>query len=156
LLVSYAEAGYSETKESGRSVSTGTLRIIEKFDAPVTINLFVTNAGKASPEPVGRTRQVETFPGNYVRAGDANILFEIHQPTPGGDEEEAARLEGIEIEAPKKVGPFCFGTTVASLNKKVAPSYIPSIEDTLLEYEVTRSISQAIRPEAPVTGLISR
>lgn len=143
------------TEDNVHTLSEGTRRILDKIDTPVSLKLYVTADNDVMPPQLQtRAREVEAFLLDYARASGGMVAIEKYDPQPDTDEEDAARLAGIEAN-PTGRGDVYFGASVSSLDQKVTLPFIPMIPEELLEYEITRAISQVSNPEKVVVGLMS-
>ncbi|MDG2123439.1 MAG: GldG family protein, partial [Verrucomicrobiales bacterium] len=143
------------TENKVHTLSEGTRRILEKIDTPVSIKYYVTQDADVMPSfLLTRSREFEAFLRQYVRASDGNVTIEKYDPEPDTDEEDAARLEGVQANQGPK-GEVYFGCAIKSLDQKVILPYIPAISDELQEYEMTRAISQVASGSKTVVGVMS-
>lgn len=143
------------TEDNVHTLSEGTKKVIGKLDTPVSLKFYVTqDADVMPPQLLTRAREVEAFLTDYIRSSDGMLTLQKYDPQPDTDEEDAARLAGVQAN-PTQRGDIYFGLAVSCLDQKVALPYLPAIPEELLEYEITRAISEAFNPEKAVVGLIS-
>ena len=67
----------------------------------------------------------------------------------------AANLDGIEAQPINTGEKFYLGLSVSHLDKRVAIPLMSPERETLLEYDLTRAISQVSKPAKPVLGIMT-
>ncbi len=159
------------TEDNIHTLSEGTERILGKlkkssdkeagekgfkeYDTPVQLKLYVTqDKDVVPPQLETQVREVEAFLTEYVRASDGLVTLQKYDPQPDTDEEDAARLAGMQANRGPR-GDIYFGLSVSSFDNKATLPFLPAIAEELLEYEVTRAISQVANPEKTIIGVMS-
>jgi ABC-type uncharacterized transport system involved in gliding motility auxiliary subunit len=146
------------TSEKAFTLSPGTKKILGKLDSKVTIRFYCTQGDTAMP-PVLRTyaQHIEDLLGEYKEAGHGKIIVEKLNPTPDSDAEDSARLDGVSGQPTSPFGgdKIYLGVAVSMLDQKVAVPWLPPDRERLLEYDISRAITQVINPTPPVLGVMS-
>ncbi|CAN5329834.1 GldG family protein [soil metagenome] len=143
------------TEDDIHTLSEGTERILEKIDTPVQLKLYVTqDSDVVPPQLETQVREVEALLSQYVRESGGRVTLQKYDPQPDTDEEDAARLAGMQANRGPR-GDIYFGISVSSIDQKATLPFLPAISEELLEYELTRAISQVANPEKTVIGVMS-
>ncbi|MEQ1854509.1 MAG: GldG family protein, partial [Chthoniobacteraceae bacterium] len=99
ILVGAARTRVDLTKEKAYTLSDGTKAILNKLDTPVTIRFFFSKSAESSPQAVffkGYAAKVEDLLAEYKLASKGKIILEKIDPKPDSDDEDKARLNGVE------------------------------------------------------------
>ncbi|MDD5483401.1 MAG: Gldg family protein [Kiritimatiellae bacterium] len=145
------------TEEKVFTLSEGTLNLLKKLDAPVTLKYFFTRSAAATSVPLKTfARQVEDLLNEYRLAADGKIVVEIYDPEPDSDAEEWAERYGLSGQTLDLAGPavYCGLAAVKGDAVETIPVLDPRSEE-LLEYNITRMIARAANPKKPVVGVMS-
>lgn len=145
------------TDEKLYSLSDGTIRTLEKLEAPVTLNFFFNSGNPAIPTVLKNyARQVEDLLDEYRIASDGKIKIVKLDPEPDSDAEEWAKKYGLEGRPVEMFGPpIYFGlVAVAGKEEEILANLDPRTQQ-LLEYNITRMIIGIANPNKPVLGVYS-
>lgn len=152
------------TKEKAYTLSAGTRAILAKLDAPVKIHFYCTQGENSSPGAVmlkNYAKEVEDLLGEYKQASKGKLIIEKYDPEPDSDAEDSAHIDGVEGQM---IGgnilgggeKFYLGLAVSyGIDQKVAIPFLSPDRERLLEYDISRAISQVFTPEKPVVGIMS-
>jgi ABC-type uncharacterized transport system involved in gliding motility auxiliary subunit len=151
------------TKEKAYTLSAGTRAILAKLDAPVKIHFYCTQGENSTPGALmlkNYAKEVEDLLGEYKQAAKGKLIIEKYNPEPDSDAEDSAHMDGIEGQAlgnPFGGGDrFYLGLSVSyGMDQKVAIPFLSPERERLLEYDISRAISQVFTPEKPVVGIMS-
>ena len=146
------------TQEKAYTLAAGTKAILQKLDTPVKIHFYCTQGGAATPETVylkDYARQVEDLLQEYQQIAGINLVIEKFDPQPDSDAEDSARLDGLEPQPLPDGDNFFLGLSISLADSHVAIPFLSPERDLLLEYDITRAISQVIHPEKPTIGIMS-
>jgi ABC-type uncharacterized transport system involved in gliding motility auxiliary subunit len=152
------------TKERAYTLSAGTRAILAKLDAPVKIHFYCTQGENSTPGALmlkNYAKEVEDLLGEYKQAAKGKLIIEKYNPEPDSDAEDSAHLDGVEGQAlgnnPFGGGDrFYLGLSVSyGMDQKVAIPFLSPERERLLEYDISRAISQVFTPEKPVVGIMS-
>jgi ABC-type uncharacterized transport system involved in gliding motility auxiliary subunit len=146
------------TQEKAYTLSAGTKAILKKLDSPVTIRFYCSQSETATPETVylkDYARQVSDLLQEYQEIAGKNLVIKKFDPQPDSDAEDSARLDGIEPQQLAGVDPFYLGLSVSMADQRVAIPFLAPNREKLLEYDITRAISQVMNPEKATIGIMS-
>ena len=146
------------TQEKAYTLSVGTRAILQKLDTPVKIRFYCTQSDTATPETVylkDYARQVGDLLQEYQQVAGKNLVIQKFDPQPDSDAEDSARLDGLEPQQLPGEDEFYLGLSISLPGTSVAIPFLSPDREKLLEYDITRALSQVISPEKPVIGVIS-
>jgi ABC-type uncharacterized transport system involved in gliding motility auxiliary subunit len=146
------------TQEKAYTLSAGTRAILQKLDTPVKIRFYCTQSDTATPETVflkDYARQVGDLLQEYQQVAGKNLIVQKFDPQPDSDAEDSARLDGLEPQQLPGEDEFYLGLSISLPGTSVAIPFLSPDREKLLEYDITRALSQVISPQKPVIGVIS-
>lgn len=146
------------TQEKAYTLSPGTRAILRKLDTPVTIRLYFSQAEGAMPQTVflkNYGKKVEDLLAEYKEVAKGKLRIEKYDPQPDSDAEDSARLNGVDGQMLPNGDRFYLGLSVSMLDSKVAIPFLDPNRERLLEYDLSRAITQVVTPEKPVVGIMS-
>ncbi len=162
VIANYAKLRFDLTEDSVYTLSDGTRKILEKIDAPVTINFYRTRDQNDMPVVLKNyADRVEDLLAEYRQASSGRIEIKKFDPKPDSDAEDSARLDGVEgqsLGAGGLIGmgdKLYLGLAVVSLDEKVALPFLDPSRERLLEYDLTRALSHVLNPQKPNVGVMS-
>ncbi|MBI4025066.1 MAG: Gldg family protein [Verrucomicrobia bacterium] len=156
VIASLAKARVDLTSEKLYTLSPGTRAILAKLDTPIKLRFYCSRAGNALPVFLKNYAQrVEDLLAEYRQAGKGMIEVEKLDPQPDSDAEDSARLDGVDGQSVNMEDRIYLGLSVTCLDAKVAIPFLAPERERLLEYEISRAISRAVRPEKPIIGVMS-
>lgn len=139
------------------TLSDGTKSILGKLDTPVQIRYYFS---KSIPELDQGLRtyaqRVEDLLAEYRLHSKGRLEVKKLDPKPDSDAEDSATLDGVEGQMTQLGGDkIYFGLSISCLDAKVAIPFISPQRERLLEYDLTRAISQVIKPTKANLGVMS-
>jgi ABC-type uncharacterized transport system involved in gliding motility auxiliary subunit len=146
------------TQEKAYTLSAGTKAILRNLDTPVKIRFYCTQNDTATPETVylkDYARKVGDLLQEYKQIAGKNLIIEKYDPQPDSDAEDSARLDGLQPQALSGEDQFYLGLSVSLADTRVAIPFLSPDREKLLEYDITRAISQVMNPEKPTIGIMS-
>ena len=146
------------TAEKAYTLSTGTKDLLRKLDMPVKVRFYSTQAESSTPETIylkGYAKKVEDLLAEYKQVAGKNLIIEKYDPQPDSDAEDSARLDGLQSQPIPGAERFYMGLSVGLADSKVALPFLAPNRERQLEYDLSRAISQVIRPDKPVIGIMS-
>lgn len=157
LIFSRVSTRIDLTADRVYTLSEGTKTILSKLDTPVQIRFYFSQS--APDLDVGlRTyaQRVEDLLSEYRLHSKGKIEIKRLDPKPDSEAEDSANLDGVEGQAMQMGGDkIYFGMAVSCLEAKAAIPFIAPQRERLLEYDLTRAISQVVRPTKPNLGIMS-
>lgn len=158
IVTSAVKLRVDVTADKAHTLSAGTKKILGKLNSPITIRFYCTQADNAMP-PVLRTyaQHIEDMLNEYQQAAKGKIKIQKLDPKPDSDEEESARLNGVEGQATGQFGAnkIYLGIVVSIFDEKFALPWLPPERERLLEYDISRAISRVENRTPPVVGIMS-
>lgn len=139
------------------TLSEGTKSILGKLDTPVQIRFYFSQSAR-DLDPGLRTyaQRVEDLLSEYRLHSKGRIEIKKLDPKPDSDAEDSATLDGVEGQALQLgADKIYFGMAVSCLDAKAAIPFIAPQRERLLEYDLTRAISQVVKPTKPNLGIMS-
>lgn len=155
FLLAQAPGRVDLTEGNVYTLSPGTQKILSSLPAPVTLKLYISQ-GDAVPVPLRSFAQrVEDTVREMKSAAGGKLIIERYNPKPDSEEEDAAKLDGIEPQQLATGESFYLGAAVSQLDRKQTLSEISPQRERLLEYDLVRAISQVASAERPKVGLMA-
>lgn len=145
------------TKEKAFTLSAGTRAILRKLDTPIKIRFYCTQS-EPSAETVflrNYAKHVEDLLAEYTQIAKGKLTIEKYDPQPDSDAEDSAKLDGIEGQMLRNGEKFYLGLAVVQLDQKQAIPFLDPNRERLLEYDLSRAITQVGTPDKPVVGIMS-
>jgi len=148
------------TAEKAFTLSEGTRAILAKLTKPVKVRFYYTQVENATDETVFLStyaKQVEDLLDEFRQAAGGKFLVEKYNPQPDSDAEDQAKMDGVEGQPVPPYGEsFYLGLSLSrGMDEVVAMPFLSPSREKLLEYDLARAISQLLKPEKPVVGLLS-
>jgi len=138
------------------TLSPGTKAILGKLEAPVKIRFYYTQGSSAVPVGLKTfARRVEDLLNEYKSASNGRVVIEKFNPEPDSDAEDSAALDNVEGQMTNTGEKFYLGLAVSFLDQKAAIPVLAPDRERLLEYDITRAISQVSAIKKPVVGVMS-
>jgi len=154
-LASATNARLDLTQGKLYTLSPGTKKVLKGLDAPVTVKLYISS-GDAMPVPLRSFAQrVVSLVDEFRSVAGPNLVVERYDPRPDSEEEDAARLDGIEPQTLGSGEQFYLGLSASRLDRKQAIPVLTPARERLLEYDLIRAIARAGTAERPKIGLMS-
>ncbi len=138
------------------TLSDGTRSILAKLEAPVKIRFYYTQGSTAVPPGLKTfAGRVEDLLNEYKAASNGKVIIEKFNPEPDSDAEDSAALDNVEGQMTNTGEKFYLGLSVSFLDQKSSIPVLTPDRERLLEYDITRSISQVGQAKKPVIGVMS-
>lgn len=138
------------------TLSEGSRNILKKLDTQVTLRFFATKDQDNMP-PVFRSfaRRIEDMLSEYDKVGGKFVKLEYLDPEPLSDAEDMARLHGIEAQNIDLNDRIYLGLSVQMLDKISSIPFLALNRENMLEYDISRMISEVTTTTKSKIGLIS-
>ena len=138
------------------TLSDGTRRILEKLEGPVKVRFYYTQGSAAVPPGVKTfAKRVEDLLAEYRAASGGKVVIEKFNPEPDSDAEESAQLDNVDGQQTDAGEKFYLGLAVSFLDQKAPIPVLSPDRERLLEYDITRAISQVTAAKKPIIGVMS-
>ncbi|HKQ37161.1 MAG TPA: Gldg family protein, partial [Verrucomicrobiae bacterium] len=144
------------TAEKLYTLSPGTKKILAKLDGPVEIRFYVTEGEKDMPLHLkAYAQRVEDLLEEYKQYSKGNVTVRKLDPKPDSDQEDSARLDGVEPQQLPSGEHLYLGVAINYADAKSALPFLSPDRERLLEYDISRAISRVISPDRPVVGVMT-
>jgi ABC-type uncharacterized transport system involved in gliding motility auxiliary subunit len=146
------------TQEKAYTLSPGTKAVLGKLDSPVIVRFYCTQGETATPETVylkDYARQVQDLLHEFKMAAGKNVVIQKFDPEPDSDAEDSARMDGLEPQQLSDGDNFYLGLCISMADQRVAIPFLEPNREKLLEYDITRAITEVLEPQKPAIGIIS-
>ncbi len=157
LIFSRFSARVDLTADRVYTLSEGTKSILSRLDTTVQIRLYFSQSAP-DLDPGLRTyaQRVEDLLNEYRVASRGKIEIKKLDPKPDSDSEDSANLDGVEGQMMQLGGDkIYFGLAISCLDAKVALPVIAPQRERLLEYDLSRAITQVVKPTKSTLGVMS-
>ena len=156
FLTSAFNARIDLTEGKVYTLSPGTKAILSRLEAPVKIRFYYTQGSNAVPVGLKTfAKRVEDLLSEYRSAADGKLVIEKLNPEPDSDAEDSAALDSVDGQMTNTGEKFYLGMSVSFFDKKAAIPVLAPDRERLLEYDITRAISQVTAAKKPVVGVMS-
>lgn len=156
FIFSLTNARIDLTAEKLFTLSDGTKQILKELDTEIEVRLYATQDEKIMPVPLKTyARRVESLLREYAQYANGNLIIRKLDPEPDSDAEDSARLDGIEGQPVNLGEQIYLGLAFSMLDRTAALPFLAPNREQLLEYDLTRAISQVTKTEKPVIGVMS-
>lgn len=160
FVFSRANARLDLTEDGLHSLSSGTRQILARVgqgDTPVTVNFYASLKGnRLPPMEEAYARQVEDLLNQFSSAANGLLVVKKFDPQPDSEEEDAAKLDGVEPQMNQQNGEsYYLGLSINLDPQKAALPALSVQRDRLLEYDLARAISQVLQTNKPVIGIMT-
>lgn len=150
------------TQEKLYTLSAGTRRILSEIKTPIQIHFFCTQSSDMPESLKNYAREVEDLLYEYREASNGKIIIKKYDPEPDSDAEDLANMDGVQGQALSQSGMLnlggekvYLGLAVVQLDRKSVIPFLDPAREKLLEYDVSRAISEVLHPNKPVLGVMS-
>ena len=99
-------------------------------------------------------RRVDDLLAEYENLSGGKLRIEELDPQPDTDAEDSANLDGIRGQSLNDQNLY-FGLAISCVDRTSTIPFIDPSQETMLEYQLSRAISEVSRPDKPVIGLMS-
>jgi ABC-type uncharacterized transport system involved in gliding motility auxiliary subunit len=156
VIANFAKSRVDLTSERLYTLSDGTKKILKKLDGPVEIRFYVTEGEKDMPLHFkAYAQRVEDLLSEYKQQSKGNIEIRKLNPKPDSDQEDSARLDGVEPQTLPSGEPLYMGLAISHIDSKVAIPFLAPDREKLLEYDISRAITKVVSPERPIVGVMT-
>ncbi len=154
-LTPFGSKGADFTENRIHTLSDGTRSLLAELDTPVVIRYYASRNTDYMPEEIKlHMRRVDDLLKEYVSLSKGRIRVENLDPEPDTDAEDSANLDeviGRRIDDQN----LYLGIAVACLDKTSSIPFLDPEQETMLEYDLSKAISEVTTPKKPVLGIMS-
>lgn len=154
-LTSFGNRGADFTQNKIHTLSEGTEAILAELDTPVTIRYYASRNTDYMPEQLKlHIKRVDDLLKEYANLSDGKLRIENLDPEPDTDAEDSANLDGLSGQNINGDNLY-LGMAVSALDKKVVLPFLNPMEETMLEYQISKAVAEVTTPVKPVIGIMS-
>ncbi len=159
-LTPLGNRGVDFTENKGHTLSEGTRHILTELDTPVVIRYYASRSTDYMPEQLKlHMRQVDDMLKEYESislesTAKGKLRVEFLDPQPDTDAEDSANLDGISGQRMNDQNLF-FGMAISCLDKTSVIPFIDPRDETMLEYHISKAISDVSAPTRPKIGVMT-
>jgi ABC-type uncharacterized transport system involved in gliding motility auxiliary subunit len=158
IILGFAKARVDLTADRLFTLSDGTKKILDQLSVQnqyAEIRFYFSNDRDVHPVFKNYAQRVEDLLNEFRVYSHGRIVVKKLNPQPDSDEQDAARLDGVEGQ-PIQVGEELYmGLAVSIAPDKVAIPFLDPQRETLLEYDIARALTQVMNPKKAVVGLMT-
>lgn len=138
------------------TLSDASKRVLAKLDSPVTIKFYYSKNNNRMPVFLKNyAKRVEDLLEEYQQSGNKNLILEKFDPEPDSDDEDAAMMDGVQGQMLNTGDKIYFGLAVSCIDKTATIPFLSPERENLLEYEITRAITEVFKTEKTKIGVMS-
>lgn len=154
-LTPLGNRGADFTENKVHTLSEGTGAILGELDTPVVIRYYATRNTDYMPQELKlHMRRVDDLLKEYASLSKGKLRIENLDPEPDTDAEDSANLDGINGQRMDDQNLY-FGLAVSCLDKTSVIPFIDPRDETMLEYHISKAISEVATPVKPKLGIMS-
>ncbi|HBC86782.1 MAG TPA: hypothetical protein DCZ94_07505 [Lentisphaeria bacterium] len=143
------------TEEKLYTLSQSTRSVLKKLDTPVTLKLYYTKSSNMPSFLKNYAARVLDLLNEYRQTAGSRIIIEKYDPVPDSEAEDSAVMDGVTGQPLNTGDKIYLGLAVQCLDQTVALPFLSPDREQLLEYDVTRAISQITRTRKSLIGVMS-
>lgn len=156
VISGFAKARWDLTSEGLYTLSDGTVQILKELDTDMEIRFYATKDERVMPGPFkAYIRHVEDLLDEYRQHSDGHLTIKKFNPEPDSDAADLAALDGVTGQPISLSDRIYLGLAVSMLDKTVALPFLDPGREKLLEYDLTRAITQVTVDDKSVVGVIA-
>ncbi len=144
------------TEDKVFTLSEGTKNILSDLESKVTVRLYVTRDTNSMPVMLrAYAERVEDLLQEYAKQSGGNVVVNVLNTVADSDEADSAALDGIPAQQIDLTDAIYFGVSFTCVDQKTAIGFLNPDRESLLEYDLTRAISEVSTFERKKIGLMS-
>lgn len=144
------------TQEGLYTLSPNSKQVLSKLDSPITIKFYCTRSNSRMPAYLRSYGQrIEDLLAEYRSYSRKNITLEKYDPVPDSDAEDAAALDGVNGQLLNTGERIYLGVAISCFDKTISIPFLAPQKENVLEYEITRAITQVTKPKKALIGVMS-
>jgi len=156
LIFSPARIRADLTADKLHTLSDGTKKILAKVDSKVEVRLYASRGENRMPSGLKNyVQSVEDLLAEFKSQSNGKIEVKKFDPEPDSEAEDLAKLDGVDPQMLNTGESFYLGIALSLDPNKASIPFLSPDREKLLEYDLARAISQVIRTEKPVIGVMS-
>lgn len=159
VILGFFKTRVDFTEEKLFTLSNGTKAIIDQLaakDQNAEIRFYFSNDRDTHPVIRNYGQRVEDLLNEFRVQSKGRIEIKKLNPKPNSDEQDAARLDGVEGQQ-LQIGQdeVYLGLAVSIAPEKKSIPFMDPQRETLLEYDIARALTQVMTPNKAVIGVMT-
>jgi ABC-type uncharacterized transport system involved in gliding motility auxiliary subunit len=155
FIASKLNLRFDLTEEKLYTVSDSTRKVLKKLDTPVTLKLYYTKSSNMPAFLKTYASRILDLMKEYKQVGGNNIIIEKYDPVPDSDAEDSAVMDGVTGQQLNTGDKIYLGLAIQVLDQTVSLPFLSPEREQLLEYDITRAITQVSKTNKSVIGVMS-
>ncbi|MBT5477908.1 MAG: hypothetical protein HOK45_02445 [Verrucomicrobia bacterium] len=144
------------TSEKLYTLSEGTKQILGELDTDVEIRFYATRDEKVMPPNFKNyISHIEDILDEYSQYSGGHLKITKYNPEPDSDAADLATSDGVTGQALSFDDRIYLGLAISMLDKTVSLPFLDPNREKLLEYDLTRAITQVTVDDKPIVGVMS-
>ena len=143
------------TEEKLYTVSDSTRTVLKKLDTPVTLKFYYTKSSNMPAFLKTYASRILDLMKEYRQIGGNNVIIEKYDPVPDSEAEDSAVMDGITGQQLNTGDKIYLGLAIQVLDQTVSLPFLSPEREQLLEYDMTRAISQVSKTNKSAVGVMS-
>lgn len=154
-LTPVGNRGHDFTENKNHTLSDGTRALLKELDTRVVIRYYASRNSDYMPEQIKlHMRRVDDLLKEYASLSNGKLTIENLDPEPDTDAEDSANLDGVNGQRINDQNLY-FGLAVSCLDRTSVLPFLDPEDETMLEYHLSKAVSEVTTPTKPVIGLMS-
>lgn len=138
------------------TLSNGTRQILDGLESEVTIRFYATRDDNAMPVMLrSYAERVADLLREYESLADGMLDVQVLDARPDTEVADSAALDGVPPQQIDLASSIYFGLSFTCIDQKTAIPFLSPERENLLEYDITRAISEVSTFEKKTIGLMS-
>jgi len=156
IIAGHVKTRLDLTAERLYTLSEGTKQILGELDTDVEINFYATRDDKLMPVQFKNyISHIEDLLDEYSQYSNGHLKISKFNPEPDSDAADRAAMDGVTGQMISLGESIYLGLAIKMLDKNVSIPFLDPSREKLLEYDLTRAITQVTTDEKPVLGVMS-
>lgn len=158
VILSFAKTRVDLTHDKLFTLSEGTRSILNQLssqDQTAEIRFYFNNDRDTHPVLKTYGQRVEDLLNEFRIASKGRVEIKKLNPQPDSDEADAARIDGIDAQPIQPGQEVYLGLAVSIAPDKVAIPFLDPQREALLEYDISRALTQVMNPKKAVIGVMT-
>ncbi|MDG1890556.1 MAG: Gldg family protein [Verrucomicrobiota bacterium] len=156
IISGHLKHRFDLTSENLYTLSEGTKQILGDLDTDVEIRFYATRDDKLMPVNFKNyISHVEDLLDEYSQYSNGHLKVIKFNPEPDSDAADSAAMDGVTGQMVSFGESIYLGLAISMLDQTKALPFLDPSREKLLEYDLTRAITQVTVDDKPTVGVMS-
>jgi ABC-type uncharacterized transport system involved in gliding motility auxiliary subunit len=156
IISGHLKHRFDLTSENLYTLSEGTKQILGDLDTDVEIRFYATRDDKLMPVNFKNyISHVEDLLDEYSQYSNGHLKVTKFNPEPDSDAADSAAMDGVTGQMVSFGESIYLGLAISMLDQTKALPFLDPSREKLLEYDLTRAITQVTVDDKPTVGVMS-